>query len=111
MIEYIFSIILATQTVIVQNPHFAPRTIEPYIMASLPREGVKTPPASKSERIRHSVSRDPLPNAKTKIKNGKLYCAKKNDKPHKSKTHKKKHLDMECCLDPDEIKNSNCNYE
>ena len=52
----------------------------------------------------------PKPVAETKKVNGKLVCAKKNDKPHKSKTNKKKHMDMECCLDPDEYPNPWCAY-
>lgn len=42
---------------------------------------------------------------------GRKVCAKKNDKPGKSKTNKKKHMDMECCLDPDEYPNSHCYYD
>ncbi|MFA5925652.1 MAG: hypothetical protein WC831_01850 [Parcubacteria group bacterium] len=47
-----------------------------------------------------------------KLVNGKLVCAKKNDKPHKSKkkSHKPGHLDLECCLDPDETPNPWCTY-
>ncbi len=47
-----------------------------------------------------------------KLVNGKLVCAKKNDKPHKSekKDHKPGHLDLECCLDPDETPNPWCTY-
>ncbi|HPN96890.1 MAG TPA: hypothetical protein PLK35_03940 [Candidatus Moranbacteria bacterium] len=41
---------------------------------------------------------------------GRLVCAKKNDKPKKSKQNKKGHMDMECCLDPDEIPNPHCYY-
>ena len=52
----------------------------------------------------------PKPLAKLKIVNGKRTCAKKNDKPRKSKQNKKKHMDMECCLDPDEIPNPWCTY-
>jgi hypothetical protein len=52
----------------------------------------------------------PRPIAETKNVNGKLFCAKKNDKPRKSKQHKGKHLDMECCLDPDEYPNPWCTY-
>lgn len=52
----------------------------------------------------------PIP-ASYKIDNlGRLVCAKKNDKPSKSKKNKRKHLDMECCLDPDEYPNPNCYY-
>ncbi len=45
-----------------------------------------------------------------KVVNGQLVCAKKNDHPSKSKQHKGKHLDMECCLDPDEYPNPHCYY-
>jgi hypothetical protein len=45
-----------------------------------------------------------------KIVNGKLVCAKKNDKPHKSDKNKPRHLDLECCLDPDETPNPWCTY-
>lgn len=46
-----------------------------------------------------------------KIVNGRLVCDKKNDKPGKSKKNKKKHLDLECCLDPDEYPNPHCYYD
>ena len=52
----------------------------------------------------------PKPLAETRKVGGKRVCAKKNDKPRKSKTNKKKHMDMECCLDPDEIPNPWCSY-
>lgn len=42
--------------------------------------------------------------------NGKLVCDKKNDHPTKSKKGKGKHLDMECCFDPDEYPNPWCYY-
>jgi hypothetical protein len=42
--------------------------------------------------------------------NGRLVCAKKNDHPAKSNKGKGKHLDMECCLDPDEYPNPHCYY-
>ncbi|PIU78383.1 MAG: hypothetical protein COS72_02875 [Candidatus Moranbacteria bacterium CG06_land_8_20_14_3_00_43_56] len=45
-----------------------------------------------------------------KIANGRLVCAKKNNKPRKSKQNKGKHLDLECCLDPDEYPNPWCTY-
>lgn len=45
-----------------------------------------------------------------KVVNGKLVCAKENDKPRKSKKDKGHHLDMECCLDPDEDPNPWCTY-
>jgi|GEM_PF-617302 len=51
----------------------------------------------------------PRPVSAKKV-NGRLVCAKKNDHPRKSKQHKGKHLDMECCLDPDEYPNPWCTY-
>jgi len=45
-----------------------------------------------------------------KKENGRMVCAKKNDKPSKSSKGKGKHLDMECCLDPDENPNPWCYY-
>jgi hypothetical protein len=42
---------------------------------------------------------------------GRRVCEKKNDKPGKSDKGKGKHLDMECCLDPDEYPNPNCYYD
>jgi hypothetical protein len=51
----------------------------------------------------------PLP-ASFDVVGGRRVCAKKNDKPSKSNQHKGKHMDMECCLDPDEYPNPNCYY-
>lgn len=45
-----------------------------------------------------------------KIVNGKNMCKDVNDKPRESKKTSKVHVDAECCLDPDEIPNSNCYY-
>ncbi len=47
-----------------------------------------------------------------RLENGRLVCEKKNDKPSFSKENNKgkKHMDMECCLDPDEIANPWCTY-
>jgi hypothetical protein len=44
------------------------------------------------------------------VVNSRLVCAKRNDRPGKSKRGVKKHLDMECCLDPDEYPNPHCYY-
>ncbi len=52
----------------------------------------------------------PYPVSYKKDSIGRLICAKKNDKPSKSKKNKNKHLDMECCLDPDEYPNPHCYY-
>lgn len=52
-----------------------------------------------------------MPKTETKSFNGLRVCAKSNDKPSKSDKNKKGHMDMECCLDPDEIPNPNCYYD
>lgn len=53
----------------------------------------------------------PKPSAPTKRgPGGKRVCAKKGDDPSRSDNTKKKHLDMECCLDPNEIPNPHCYY-
>jgi len=41
---------------------------------------------------------------------GRRVCKTKNDKPSKSKKYNHRHMDMECCLDPDEYPNPNCYY-
>ncbi|MDQ1283926.1 MAG: hypothetical protein QG620_274 [Patescibacteria group bacterium] len=48
--------------------------------------------------------------ANTKTANGKKVCARKNDRPRKSEKNPPGQIDAECCLDPDEIPNSNCHY-
>jgi hypothetical protein len=45
-----------------------------------------------------------------KVVGGRLVCAIKNDHPHKSNKNKPGHLDLECCLDPDERPNPWCSY-
>jgi hypothetical protein len=52
----------------------------------------------------------PLPLIYEKDSLGRRVCNKKNDHPAKSDKHKGKHMDMECCLDPDEYPNPNCFY-
>jgi hypothetical protein len=42
---------------------------------------------------------------------GRKVCGNKNDHPSKSKQNKGRHMDMECCLDPDEYPNPNCYYD
>lgn len=60
--------------------------------------------------IKRSI-RAPMPAAFKKV-NGRLVCDKGDkDKPGKSKKGKGKHMDMECCLDPDEYPNPNCYYD
>lgn len=45
-----------------------------------------------------------------KVVAGRRVCGKSNDHPGKSNKGKGKHMDMECCLDPDEYPNPNCHY-
>jgi len=64
--------------------------------------------------IKSPKPKPPAPTARRPVAakkvNGKLVCAKKNDKPRESKKTSKKHLDLECCLDPDEYPNPWCTY-
>ena len=57
--------------------------------------------------------RAPMPYVYDVDSQGRKVCNHKNDHPHKSdkKSHKKGHMDMECCLDPDEVPNPNCYYD
>lgn len=57
------------------------------------------------------VIKAPMPYVYEKDSLGRRVCNKKNDHPGKSKQNKKKHMDMECCLDPDEYPNPNCYYD
>ncbi len=41
---------------------------------------------------------------------GRRICKDENDKPRKSKKNPRGHMDMECCLDPDEVPNPHCYY-
>jgi len=61
--------------------------------------------------IARPAIRAPKPAWSKKDSLGRAVCAKKNDDPGKSKQNKKKHLDMECCLDPDEYPNPHCYYD
>ncbi|MBD3238383.1 MAG: hypothetical protein GF332_01950 [Candidatus Moranbacteria bacterium] len=51
----------------------------------------------------------PIPYGAKKV-NGKYVCGKKNDKPSVSKKNPEGHMDMQCCLDPDEVPNPWCTY-
>ena len=51
-----------------------------------------------------------MPNS-FKRKNGQFVCSKKNDHPRMSKKYSGTHVDMQCCLDPDEIPNPWCTYK
>lgn len=52
----------------------------------------------------------PGPHVFEKDSSGRKVCNKSNDKPGKSDKGKGKHMDMECCLDPDEYPNPHCYY-
>lgn len=70
----------------------------------------------KAEMRKRMAKRKPLikapgPYVFEKDSLGRKVCDKKNDHPGKSKQNKGKHMDMECCLDPDEIPNPNCYYD
>ena len=66
--------------------------------------------ASAKDPVVPSLRDAPSPNMYKTDDSGRKVCSKKNDKPSKSKKYKSIHLDMECCLDPDEIPNPHCYY-
>lgn len=66
--------------------------------------------ASAKDPVVPSLGDAPSPNMYKTDDSGRKVCSKKNDKPSKSKKYKSIHLDMECCLDPDEIPNPHCYY-
>lgn len=59
------------------------------------------------------VVRAPMPYVYDVDNRGRKVCNHKHDRPQNSdkKSHKKGHMDMECCLDPDEVPNPNCYYD
>lgn len=67
--------------------------------------------AEKKKIISKPKINAPKPHVFEKDSLGRRVCNKKNDKPGKSKQGKGKHMDMECCLDPDEIPNPHCYYD
>lgn len=71
------------------------------------RENARAKQAAALARRRAAA---PLPVSAIRV-NGKLVCAKKNDKPSVSKGNNHGiHWDKECCLDPDEWPNPWCTY-
>ncbi len=66
--------------------------------------------AARKSAVAKSSARMP---ASFAVSGGRRVCEKKNDKPGKSKVNNKGkvHMDMECCLDPDEIPNPHCYYD
>jgi hypothetical protein len=75
-------------------------------------QSISAPPQPAPVPVR--VNRPPSPTAPLpityKIENGQRACEKKHDKPQKSDKNKSGHMDMECCLDPDEVPNPHCYY-
>lgn len=71
---------------------------------------VPVPKAVAPNSVRLHLSQTPSIAGEVKIVNGRPMCAKKNDKPKKSKQNKRAHIDRECCLDPDEVPNPRCVY-
>jgi len=45
-----------------------------------------------------------------KVVGGNLVCILKNEHPHKSRHGKGRHMDEDCCMDPDETPNPWCSY-
>lgn len=61
--------------------------------------------------VRKKVISAPLPIIYKRDSLGRRVCNKgSKDHPGKSNQNKGKHMDMECCLDPDEYPNPNCYY-
>jgi hypothetical protein len=78
------------------------------VVASLKFIPVERPKVAKTP-VRPRISA-PRP-VSAKVVGGRLVCAKKNDHPGKSQNgNKPGHMDMECCLDPDETPNPWCTY-
>jgi len=79
------------------------------VVSSLKFIPISRPAAKKAAPAKPRITA-PRP-VSAKVVNGQLVCAKKNDKPGKSQNgNKPGHMDMECCLDPDEKPNPWCTY-
>jgi len=77
-------------------------------VASLKFIPIERPKVAKNPSKPRISARRPV---SAKVVGGRLVCAKKNDKPGKSQNgNKPGHMDMECCLDPDETPNPWCTY-
>lgn len=61
--------------------------------------------------VRNKIITAPMPRSYEKDSLGRLVCGKRNDHPQKSDQGKGKHMDMECCMDPDEYPNPHCYYD
>jgi hypothetical protein len=68
-------------------------------------------PAAVPDRVKRpaAIPDAPMPYI-YKMKDGRRVCSTKHDNPGKSRKNKKTHMDMECCLDPDETPNPHCHY-
>ncbi|NTW29737.1 MAG: hypothetical protein HGB34_03110 [Candidatus Moranbacteria bacterium] len=86
-----------------------PSTVEKQAVPTV--DSARTPviKPEKPVTISRPAIQAPMPKS-YRVVDGKMVCAKKHDKPGKSKKNKKKHMDMECCLDPDETPNPHCYY-
>ncbi len=107
--EYVYEIIpvLPEEPIFKNNPNILITCDSREIINSM--LGFKVVKIERPKPKRKPVITAPMP-AWFKTVNGKKVCAKKNDKPGKSKKDKGRHLDMECCLDPDEYPNPHCTY-
>lgn len=70
---------------------------------------VPVPKGQNSNTLRLQKSQVPKP-VSAKVENGKYVCKSRGDKPRRSKKNDRNHVDMQCCLDPDEIPNPYCDY-
>ncbi len=69
-----------------------------------PEEVIKAEPEKK-------VEPKPVQNiAPRRVLIRKATCPNKNDHPRKSRTKKHRHMDEDCCMDPDEWPNPRCQY-
>lgn len=94
----------------------APKKVEaspkPRAVVRLPfyEKYVPVPKGQNPNSVRLQRSQVPRPYGGAKIVNGKFVCDKEKNKPRRSKKNDKNHIDMQCCLDPDEIPNPYCSY-
>lgn len=100
-----------TQTEVTTNPTLEQTIPEIVAPAEPPVIKKEVKPVPPPPVVRKPIKPNaPDPDIYKRDSEGRKVCAMKNDKPSKSKIHKKVHMDMECCLDPDEIPNPHCYY-
>lgn len=80
------------------------------IQAVLDQASLSQPPRIRPKQQPARIDA-PSPYVYRRDGSGRRVCDKKNDKPSKSKKYDRVHMDMECCLDPDEIPNPHCYYD